>query len=76
MSPVLFDFIPMGIPSRFARGVLDGTLARHGCLLKDAASGRIVGHLKELAGLERALSLFPLNPLLSGASPVRRTPPR
>jgi hypothetical protein len=50
--------------------VLDGTLARPGCVLKEVANGRIVGHLKELAGLERALSLFPLNPLLSGASAV------
>ena len=35
----MLSYIPMAIPVRFAAGVMNGTLVRYGCILKDASTG-------------------------------------
>ena len=62
--------IPMEIPAQFLQAVANGQFKRYGCLIKEVASGRIVGHLKELTGVSRLLSSIPLHPLLGGMSVV------
>lgn len=59
--------IPMEIPAHLFQGVVDGTLIRIGCTVRDVATGQVVAHLKELAGVSRLLCEFPLNPMLGGA---------
>ena len=43
--------IHMEVPAQFLQAIIDGRLASYGCVVKNVASGRIVGHLKEV-GLE------------------------
>jgi hypothetical protein len=62
--------IPMMIPAEFLQPVLDGRYLRYGCIIKDVASGQIVGHLKELSGLSRVLSNIPIRPLLGSAAVI------
>jgi hypothetical protein len=62
--------IPMAIPEQFLPAVLSGQAVRYGCILKDVATGQIIGHLKELAGLSQLLSGIPIHPLLTGAAAV------
>ena len=59
--------IPMEIPAHLFLGVMDGSLIRIGCTVRDVATGQIVAHLKELPGVLRLLSGFPYNPVLGGA---------
>jgi hypothetical protein len=62
--------IPMAIPEQFLPAVLSGQVVRYGCILKDVATGQIVGHLKELTGLAQLLSGIPVHPLLAGSAAV------
>ena len=39
--------IPFTVPSEFAAGYSSGSIERFGALLKDASTGKIVGHLQE-----------------------------
>ena len=55
--------IPMQVPAQFIQAVLDGTARRYGCIIKDAATGRILGHLKEVGTWSNTASSVPLNPL-------------
>jgi len=59
----MIDKIPMQIPEQFLSRILSGEWVRHGAILKDVASGQIVGHLKEAGQLGYALSQLPMNPL-------------
>ena len=52
--------IPMEVPARFLADMVSGAVVRYGCILKDAASGRIVGHLKEVGQATVLLSRLPL----------------
>jgi hypothetical protein len=52
--------IPMEVPARFLADVVSGAVVRYGCILKDADSGRIVGHLKEVGQGAVLLSRLPL----------------
>lgn len=47
--------IPFDPPERFLAGLASGEYERYGAILKDAVSGRIVGHLQETSALQ---SLF------------------
>jgi hypothetical protein len=52
------------IPSKFISPVKSGKLVRYGCIIKDAHTGQIVGHLKEVGNLSNTLSnIIPANPL-------------
>jgi len=55
--------IPMQVPLEFLARIQSGELIRYGTILKDAASGQIVGHLKETGNLSQILSMFPINPV-------------
>ena len=61
MSPIPFD-----IPARFEDAYRAGVVIRRGALLKDAASGRILGHLQETGALQGLINLAavarPFNP--------------
>lgn len=63
--------IPFDLPLRFASGVASGDIVRYGAILKDAATGRILGHLQESSVgqslLSQALSVAPL-PVSSATS--------
>lgn len=43
--------IPYEIPGKFIAEVLAGKLIRNGTLIQDAATGQILGHVKEVGGL-------------------------
>ncbi len=45
-----------GIPLEFASGISSGSLVRVGTLLKDSATGRIVGHIQESGITQQLLS--------------------
>jgi hypothetical protein len=53
----------MDLPSKFLPRVIDGSLVRYGCILKEVATGRIVGHLKEVGAVPDLLSRLPLGGL-------------
>lgn len=55
--------IPMQVPEQFLSRLVSGDLVRHGTILQEAASGKIVGHLKEVGQLGMTLSEMPLSPL-------------
>src|SRR4051812_6452163 len=55
--------IPMGIPAALLRAVIDGRALRYGCLVKDVATGRILGHLKDVGRLSATLAGIPLDPV-------------
>src|SRR5262245_26542925 len=61
----------MEIPEKFLPAVTRGEVARSGCILKNVASGRIVGHLKQVGDLAPQLmqALGPLQ-LTSGVGAV------
>lgn len=44
------------IPEKFSAGMLDGSIVRHGTLLKDAGTGRILAHVQETGLAQQALS--------------------
>jgi hypothetical protein len=52
--------IPMDIPARFLPGVIAGNVIRYGCILCDARTGKIVGHLKQVLDISRSI---PMNPI-------------
>lgn len=54
------------IPWEFLPRVVSGELVRYGAVLKDAVTGRIVGHLKEVGNFSQLLG----NPLTDGISVV------
>src|SRR4051794_32784562 len=56
--------IPMEIPAKFLQAVAEGSAERCGCLLRDAATKRILGHLKEVGQLPGLLSRMPLPSVL------------
>jgi hypothetical protein len=58
----MINSIPFEVPLRFI-----GAATRHGALLKDPSTGRILGHLKEVGGLGNMMSSIPTGPL-SGLS--------
>src|SRR4051812_2548140 len=62
--------IPMEMPASFLQAVIDGRVARYGCVLKDVLSGRIVGHLKEVGQAAVLLSGAPVSPIGTAASVV------
>jgi hypothetical protein len=64
--------IPMQVPSQFLPAVIAGTVVRHGCILKDRSTGRIVGHLKEVGQAGAWLAGAPRNPLAAGAAALAR----
>lgn len=39
--------IPFDLPTQFLQGIANGDIVRYGAILKDADTGRIVGHLQE-----------------------------
>ncbi len=55
----------MQIPDEFMPRVLSGELMRKGAILQHVASGRIVGHLKEVGQLGLELSKLPINPAMT-----------
>ena len=55
--------IPMEIPAALLRAVIDGRAVRYGCVVKDGATGRILGHLKEVGRLSETLASIPLGPV-------------
>ena len=46
--------IPFELPAQFIRGIATGDIIRYGTILKDADTGRIVGHLQE-SGIAQSL---------------------
>ena len=56
--------IPFVIPSKFNPGVATGEIIRHGALLKDASTGRILAHVQETGGLQNLLQKALSSPLL------------
>jgi hypothetical protein len=55
--------IPFDIPAQFAQRYASGLIDRHGAILTDHFTGRIVGHLQETGALHSLLVSAPLNPL-------------
>lgn len=58
--------IPFIIPTEFSLGIADGSIVRFGSLLKDASSGKILGHLQETGIGQKLLSdivTAPFSPL-------------
>ena len=53
----------MQIPAQFLHVVAQGAARRYGCIIKDQATGRILGHLKEVGKWANALPSLPLNPV-------------
>jgi len=53
------------IPNEFITGINSGQLMRYGTIIKDVATGNIVGHLKEVGNISKILSEYPIpmNPL-------------
>lgn len=45
----MFDKIPFDLPLQFLPGLATGKIVRYGAILKDAGTGRILGHLQESA---------------------------
>ena len=48
--------IPFEIPAKFFASVATGNVKRYGAILQDVATGRIVGHMKEVGGLVTGLN--------------------
>lgn len=46
--------IPFDLPTQFLQGIANGDIVRYGAILKDADTGRIVGHLQE-SGIAQSL---------------------
>jgi len=58
----MIDKISMQTPEQFRSRIYNGELVRYGAILKDAASGQIVGHLKEAGQFGKTLSQLPMSP--------------
>lgn len=58
--------IPFDLPLRFLPGLAAGDIVRYGAILKDAGTGRILGHLQESGVAQSVLSQM----LSSGPSPL------
>ncbi|MBK9684509.1 MAG: hypothetical protein IPO59_14955 [Betaproteobacteria bacterium] len=50
----MFGQIPFGLPLRFLPGLASGDIVRYGAILKEAGTGRILGHLQE-SGIAQSL---------------------
>ncbi len=61
LSQILFD-----VPLRYVGGIAAGELVRYGAILKDAGTGRIIGHLQESGIAQSLLSQV----LSSGPTPL------
>lgn len=46
--------IQFDLPAQFLQGIATGDIIRYGAILKDAGTGRIVGHLQE-SGIAQSL---------------------
>jgi len=57
--------IPFEIPAQFLPMVNAGEVVRYGALLRDAETGRFVGHLKEAGKLGETLAALPVSPISS-----------
>lgn len=55
--------IPFEVPAQYMTKVLSGEYVRYGGIIKDAATGQIMGHLKEAGSLGKVLSAIPMNPI-------------
>lgn len=55
--------ISFEIPAKFMIKVLSGEYVRYGGIIKDAATGQVIGHLKEVGSLGRILNVVPTSPL-------------
>lgn len=66
---MIFETINVMAPLLFEKGLASGELVRTGMIIKEASSGKIVGHMKEVGDLTNTLTGFPvgLDPL-SGLS--------
>ena len=51
------------IPLNYLPRILSGDYIRYGAIVKEASSGKIIGHLKETGMLQNILSQSPTNPL-------------
>jgi len=58
--------IPFELPLQFLPGLASGELVRYGAILKDAGTGRILGHLQESGAAQSLLS----HALTSSTSPL------
>lgn len=57
--PFNFDY-----PEKFLTALAVGQIKRYGSIIKDTASGKILGHLKEVGGIGLEISnLIPINPI-------------
>lgn len=70
----MFSQIPFELPLRFLPGLATGDIVRYGAILKDAGTGRILGHLQE-SGIAQSLlsqalssAQSPLSLVLSGVN--------
>ena len=54
--------IPFDAPAKFATGLNDGNILRLGAILKDAQTGKILGHLQETGLAQKLLSSVSLSP--------------
>lgn len=52
----MFGQIPFDLPSRFLASLATGEIVRYGAILKDAGTGRILGHLQESSLAQSLLS--------------------
>ena len=50
----MFGQIPFDLPLRFLPGLASGDIVRYGAILKEAGTGRILGHLQE-SGIAQSL---------------------
>jgi len=55
--------IPMQIPEQFLSRIANGELIRYGTIIKNASSGNIVGHLKEVGDFSSVVGQLSLNPV-------------
>jgi len=55
--------IPFEMPAQFMGKVLSGEYVRYGGILKDAVTGQVIGHLKEVGSLGKVLGAIPTDPI-------------
>lgn len=53
----------MQIPAQFLDSMSRGIAIRYGCVIKEVATGRILGHLKEVGTWANAASSIPVSPV-------------
>ncbi len=54
--------IPFEVPNSFLLKIISGEYVRYGGIVKEAATGQIVGHLKEVGSIAGQLSSLPITP--------------